>query len=130
MTTTRRLTCSDLLRFNNVNLDVLTETYHPPFYLEYLAKWPEYFAVQESSSGDIMGYVMGKVEGKGKDWHGHVTAVTVAPEYRRLGLAGKMMNFLEQVSEEIYNAYFVDLYVRASNKLLVLLCAPDSFCTA
>ena len=98
MTTTRRLTCEDLLRFNNVNLDVLTETYHPPFYLEYLAKWPEYFAVQESSSGDIMGYVMGKVEGLGKDWHGHVTALTVAPEYRRLGLACKMMKFLEQVS--------------------------------
>ena len=119
MTTTRRLTCEDLLRFNNVNLDVLTETYHPPFYLEYLAKWPEYFAVQESGSGDIMGYVMGKVEGLGKDWHGHVTALTVAPEYRRLGLACKMMKFLEQVSEEIYNAYFVDLYVRASNKVAV-----------
>lgn len=29
--------------------------------------------------------VMGKAEGKGELWHGHVTAVTVAPEYRRLG---------------------------------------------
>lgn len=28
---------------------------------------------------------MGKAEGKGELWHGHVTAVTVAPEYRRLG---------------------------------------------
>lgn len=27
---------------------------------------------------------MGKAEGKGELWHGHVTAVTVAPEYRRL----------------------------------------------
>jgi hypothetical protein len=26
MTTNRRFTCDDLLRFNNVNLDVLTET--------------------------------------------------------------------------------------------------------
>ena len=59
-----------------------------------------------------MGYVMGKVEGVDKDWHGHVTAVTVAPEFRRLGLAGKMMHFLEQVSEEIYNAYFVDFVCR------------------
>ena len=34
---------------------------------------------------------MGKAEGLGKDWHGHVTAVTVAPEFRRLGLAAKLM---------------------------------------
>lgn len=34
--------------------------------------------------------VMGKAEGKGELWHGHVTAVTVAPEYRRLGKVGVM----------------------------------------
>jgi N-terminal acetyltransferase B complex catalytic subunit len=34
---------------------------------------------------------MGKVEGKGDNWHGHVTAVTVAPSYRRQGLAKKLM---------------------------------------
>ena len=32
-----------------------------------------------------MGYVMGKCEGVGENWHGHVTAVTVGPDYRRLG---------------------------------------------
>lgn len=42
MTSIRRFTCEDLLTFNNVNLDVLTETYNNPFYLTYLAKWPEY----------------------------------------------------------------------------------------
>jgi N-terminal acetyltransferase B complex catalytic subunit len=44
--------------------------------------------------------------------HGHLTAVTVAPEYRRLGLARKMMSLLELVSDEIYKGLFVDLYVR------------------
>ena len=44
--------------------------------------------------------VMGKAEGTGKNWHGHVTAITVAPEYRRLGLADGMMNLLEEVSEK------------------------------
>eukprot|EP00955_Chlamydomonas_euryale_P085275 364076-Chlamydomonas_euryale.AAC.12 len=42
MTTMRRFTCNDLFEYNNVNLDILTETYHLPFYLMYLAKWPEY----------------------------------------------------------------------------------------
>lgn len=26
------------------------------FYLEYLAKWPDYFAAQEASCGRLMGY--------------------------------------------------------------------------
>lgn len=45
--------------------------------------------------------VMGKAEGTGKDWHGHVTAITVAPEYRKLGLAEGMMKLLEDVSEKV-----------------------------
>ena len=43
---------------------------------------------------------MGKAEGGGEKWHGHVTALTVAPEFRRLGLAGTLMNNLEQISEQ------------------------------
>lgn len=38
------------------NLDPLTETYGLPFYMQYLAHWPEYFQVAESPSGEIMGY--------------------------------------------------------------------------
>ena len=60
---------------------------------------------------------LGKAEGNGKLWHGHVTAVTVSPEYRRLGLATKLMDFLEDVSQEVYNAFFVDLFVRMTNRL-------------
>lgn len=43
---------------------------------------------------------MGKAEGSADLWHGHVTALTVAPEYRRLGLAAKLMNILEEISEK------------------------------
>jgi ribosomal protein S18 acetylase RimI-like enzyme len=46
--------------------------------------------------------VVGKAEGQGEKWHGHVTAVTVAPEFRRLGIARKLMNILELVSEKMY----------------------------
>lgn len=45
--------------------------------------------------------VMGKVEGQGESWHGHVTAVTVAPEYRRQQLAKKLMNLLEDISDKM-----------------------------
>lgn len=93
------------------------------FYLQYLSKWPDYFLVQEDPNQTIMGYstslyrtsevtmthnalcwsvVMGKAEGLEENWHGHVTAVTVAPEFRRLGLAKNLMDYLENVSEELY----------------------------
>lgn len=119
MTTLRPFSVDDLFEFNNVNLDALTETYNQPFYLTYLAKWPEYFQALEAPDGRLMGYVMGKAEGVGEDWHGHVTAVTVAPEYRRLGLARRLMQGLEDVSEHVHNGYFVDLFVRMSNSLAI-----------
>lgn len=48
-----------------------------------------------------MDVVMGKVEGQGESWHGHVTAVTVAPEYRRQQVAKKLMNLLEENSDKM-----------------------------
>ncbi|KAK3287429.1 N(alpha)-acetyltransferase 20, NatB catalytic subunit [Cymbomonas tetramitiformis] len=100
MTTIRRFTCDDLFTFNNVNLDVLTETYNMHFYLQYLAKWPEYYQAAEGPGGQCMGYIMGKAEGQGDKWHGHVTAVTVAPEFRRQQLAAKLMDGLEEITDQ------------------------------
>eukprot|EP00008_Paramoeba_atlantica_P007797 CAMPEP_0201489668 /NCGR_PEP_ID=MMETSP0151_2-20130828/23268_1 /ASSEMBLY_ACC=CAM_ASM_000257 /TAXON_ID=200890 /ORGANISM="Paramoeba atlantica, Strain 621/1 / CCAP 1560/9" /LENGTH=171 /DNA_ID=CAMNT_0047875343 /DNA_START=57 /DNA_END=572 /DNA_ORIENTATION=+ len=119
MTCMREFVCEDLFRFNNINLDPLTETYNNSFYLRYLSKSPEYFTLACDSHGDFMGYIMGKAEGKGKDYHGHVTAVTVAPKARRFGLANKMMFLLESVSENIHNGFFVDLFVRVSNDVAI-----------
>ena len=59
--------------------------------------------------------VLGKAEGPNTDWHGHVTALTVAPPYRRLGLARRMIEHLERISDDAYRAFFVDLYVRCVN---------------
>ncbi|KAH9375116.1 hypothetical protein HPB48_014513 [Haemaphysalis longicornis] len=61
---------------------------------------------------------MGKAEGMQENWHGHVTALTVAPEYRKLGVAAMLMSGLEQISEK-KQTYFVDLFVRVSNKVAV-----------
>ena len=136
MTTLRQFTCDDLFRFNGINLDPLTEMYGLSFYLQvsrntiffclifciftlqYMARWPEYFQVAESPAGDLMGYIMGKSEGMNENWHGHVTAVTVGPEHRRLGLANRLMEGLEEISDG-KNCYFVDLFVRVSNKIAI-----------
>ena len=48
-----------------------------------------------------------------------MTALTVSPEFRRLGLGVKFMKMLEFVSDKIYKGYFVDLFVRKSNDVAV-----------
>lgn len=72
-------------------------------------------------SNTIGSYMMGKAEGDNTNWHGHVSAITVAPQYRRAGLASLLMDELERLSAVIYNNYFMDLYVRPSNFNAVLL---------
>lgn len=86
-------------------------------------RWPEYIQVAESPTGKIMGYIMGKSEARQNnpsDWHGHVTAISVACDYRRLGLAAKLMKMLEQISDE-KKCLFVDLFVRVSNTVAVAM---------
>ena len=51
-------------------------------------------------------------------WHGHVTALTVAPQSRRLGLAQSLTKALERGCEQ-QNAWFVDLFVREGNKTAI-----------
>jgi len=48
-------------------------------------------------------------------WHGHITALTIAPSARRQGLASRLTRSLEaQCDRE--NAWFVDLFVRIDNE--------------
>ena len=132
MTTVRPFCARDLFAFNNVNMDHWTETYSNGFYLSYLAQWPDMtLTACAAHTGNLMGYVLGKAEGKEPrtdpkrrkqqepTLHGHITAVTVAPEYRRLGVAHMLMDFYEYCSEHVYRGYFVDLFVRPSNKKAV-----------
>lgn len=118
-------TCSplpDILPHSLVTTALLmtrTNRYNMGFYLTYLAKWPEYCITAEGPAGNITGYILGKAEGEGTNWHGHVTAVTVEPDYRRQGLAKKLMDLLEDVTETVHDGYFVDLFVRVSNHLAV-----------
>jgi ribosomal protein S18 acetylase RimI-like enzyme len=63
--------------------------------------------------------VLGKAEGSAHDFHGHVTALTVAPEYRRLSLARVLMSFLETASDDVYGGLFVDLFVRCTNSIAI-----------
>jgi N-terminal acetyltransferase B complex catalytic subunit len=49
-------------------------------------------------------------------WHGHITALTIAPSARRLGHATRLSEALEKASDA-NDAWFVDLFVRKSNEI-------------
>ena len=100
MTTIRPFTCDDLFTYNDVNTDVFTETFNLNFYLTYLATWPEYFSTAESPSGGRWDTSWARPRDAAR-WHGHVSAVTVAPPFRRMGLAKKMMDELESIGENV-----------------------------
>ena len=123
MTIIRRVEPTDLLHLNLCNLDPYTENYDLSFYMSYLMKWPSMFQCIEEH-GNIVGYIIGKVEAspvhlQGSDhylpWHGHITALTIAPDYRRLGYGKLLSEALEKACNQ-QNAWFVDLFVRESNK--------------
>ncbi|KAL5118347.1 N-alpha-acetyltransferase 20 [Pleosporales sp. CAS-2024a] len=134
MATIRPMRPNDLLRISSTNLDHLTETYHISFYLEYLTKWPELCQVIQGPDDSIQGYrklesspypppiapyhpsTTGRAYPNYLPWHGHITALTVAPGARRLGHATALSGALER-SSEAANAWFVDLFVRASNEI-------------
>ena len=120
MTTLRPFTCDDLLQFNSVNLDPFTETYGTAFYAQYLAQWPSLQLMARGPGGRALGYLLAKSEGDAELWHGHVSAVTVAPSARRLGVASGLCGFLEAVSDG-QECRFVDLFVRKSNVAAVAM---------
>ncbi|ETS77165.1 hypothetical protein PFICI_11039 [Pestalotiopsis fici W106-1] len=120
----RRFRPEDLNRISLCNLDPLTETYDISFYLQYYAKWPSMFIVAEDSRGNIVAYIMGKLESSPSwmtgsphylPWHAHITALTVSPAYRRTGIGSILTERLEQEAD-VGRAYFMDLFVRRSNQ--------------
>jgi N-terminal acetyltransferase B complex catalytic subunit len=82
MATIRPLELFDLLKYNNINLDLLTETFYTSFYCTYLAKWSEYCVIAENSVSTFQGYLLGKVEGDKHDehkmnWHGKIAQLII-----------------------------------------------------
>jgi hypothetical protein len=71
MVTIRPFNIFDTFDYNNINLDILTETvlyirqkFHTKFYGKYIVTWPEYCVSLLNSRNKIQAYLLGKVEGK------------------------------------------------------------------
>lgn len=60
-------------------------------------------------------------EDPGEIPHGHITSLAVMRTYRRLGLAEKLMRQSQQAMVDCFQAHYVSLHVRKSNRAALQL---------
>jgi len=107
----------DLQNIQHCNLLCLPENYQMKYYMYHGLSWPQLSYVAEDEKGNIVGYVLAKMEEEAEDDpHGHITSLAVKRSHRRLGLAQKLMDQTAQSMVETFNAKMVSLHVRKSNR--------------
>ena len=119
MVSIRRATVEDLIKMQQTNLLCLPENYQYKYYIYHYLSWPSLLHVAEDHNGKIVGYVLAKLEDedvKPGEIQGHITSISVLRTYRRLGVASKLMNHALNMMQEYFDADFVSLHVRVSNR--------------
>merc|ERR1712137_521841 len=119
MVSIRRATVDDLIAMQTANLTCLPENYQMKYYFFHLLSWPNLSYVAEDQRGNIVGYVLAKMEDGAQIPHGHITSLAVMRSHRKLGLATKLMKQSQRTMKETYNAEYVSLHVRKSNRAAI-----------
>jgi len=86
------------------------------YYFYHMLSWPQLPHVAQEYTGKIVGYVLAKMEEDTDEVHGHITSLAVARTHRKLGIASKLMRASIAVMEECFNAEYVSLHVRYTNR--------------
>ena len=58
---------------------------------------------------------------KGKFSHGHITSISVLRDYRKLGIATKLMRACHHAMKTVHRAAYVSLHVRVTNRAAITL---------
>ncbi|KAL3064208.1 hypothetical protein OYC64_000483 [Pagothenia borchgrevinki] len=110
----------DLMNMQHCNLLCLPENYQMKYYFYHGLSWPQLSYIAEDENGKIVGYVLAKILNREEDPddvpHGHITSLAVKRSHRRLGLAQKLMDQASRAMIENFNAKYVSLHVRKSNR--------------
>jgi len=112
----RRATVEDLMEMQACNLACLPENYQMKYYFYHILSWPQLLYVAEDNSKKIVGYVLAKMEEDATESHGHITSLAVLRSHRKLGLATRLMLAAEHDMVECFDAEYVSLHVRKSNR--------------
>ena len=86
------------------------------YYFYHILSWPQLLFVAENEQGEIVGYVLAKMEEDAEVLHGHITSLAVKKTYRKLGLATRLMRCSQRQMAAVFQAEYVSLHVRKSNK--------------
>jgi peptide alpha-N-acetyltransferase len=93
------------------------------YYLYHALSWPELIYVAESDEGNIVGYVLAKIEDedleKDEPVHGHITSISVLRSHRKIGLATRLMQASQVAMSNVYDAEYCSLHVRVGNKAAI-----------
>lgn len=91
-------------------------SYQLKYFLYHFLSWPQLLHVAENHKGEIVGYVLSKMEEDGKPANGHITSLAVLRSYRKCGIATRLMEQAHQRMQESFGAEFCSLHVRYTNR--------------
>ncbi len=103
----------DLATVHRIEVGSYTDPWPRSIFFLMRGRAPDLFLVAEAS-GAIVGYAIGEVERRGGGRVGHVMNLAVAPEWRRRGIAGRLLDDLESRFRHKL-ADYAYLEVRVSN---------------
>jgi peptide alpha-N-acetyltransferase len=98
------------------------------YYFYHLLSWPQLLWVAEDFDGSIVGYCLAKMEEESTNngengtqsnnhpRHGHITSLSVLRTYRKRGIATALMRRSQQEMADVFDAAYVSLHVRKSNR--------------
>merc|ERR1712039_787525 len=112
----RPATVDDLYGMQACNLQCLPENYQMKYYFYHMLSWPQLPQVAVDHNNKIVGYVLAKMEEDAESPHGHITSLAVLRTHRKLGIASKLMRASMAVMEETFDAEYVSLHVRYTNR--------------
>ncbi|EQB59835.1 n-acetyltransferase 5 [Vairimorpha apis BRL 01] len=109
----KQLEPSDLFNLDLINLDKFSESFHFDYYLFYLLNHSEdCFCIFKDNKP--VGYILSKLERKNNINSNHLSAISIAPAFRRFHFGSALMNIFEN-NGNFYFCKFADLFVRKNN---------------
>eukprot|EP00842_Homolaphlyctis_polyrhiza_P002201 jgi/Hompol1/2982/HPOL_006276-RA len=123
MITIRQATVHDILDMQHCNLNNLPENYGYKYYLYHLITWPQLSYVAIDDAGRMVGYVLAKMDEDATpdNQNGHITSLSVMRNWRRLGIAERLMVLAQKSMVDTFKAKYVSLHVRKSNRAALQL---------
>ncbi len=85
------------------------------YYLYHALSWPQLLHVAENHKGQIVGYVLAKMEDDVLPPHGHITSLAVLRTHRKCGIATRLMRQAHERMQESFGAAYCSLHVRYTN---------------